>query len=125
MQLALLVLALLRKNIKLGISIGLQSSYCYFITLSQNFYDRKIIFFINIKYYIIYDIKFLASRFSHYQQNLHAQISIKLLLLLIGHRTLRKLNSTGDKYAHLPDIAGFLIKQESKVGMTIVLIIGN
>nr|XP_033197814.1 GPI ethanolamine phosphate transferase 2 [Bombus vancouverensis nearcticus] len=65
--------------------------------------------------------KFLRS---HYQQNLHAQISIKLLLLLIGHRTLRKLNSTGDKYAHLPDIAGFLIKQESKMGMTIVLIIG-
>lgn len=44
MQLALLVLALLRKNIKLGISIGLQPSYRYFITLLQNFYDRKIIF---------------------------------------------------------------------------------
>ncbi|KAF3420554.1 hypothetical protein E2986_01438 [Frieseomelitta varia] len=61
---------------------------------------------------------------SHYQRNLYAQISIKLFLLLIGHRILRKLNSTGDKYAHLPDIAGFLIKQESRLGMTIVLIAG-
>ncbi|KOX71550.1 GPI ethanolamine phosphate transferase 2 [Melipona quadrifasciata] len=60
--------------------------------------------------------------FSHYQRN--AQISIKLFLLLIGHRILRKLNSTGDKYAHLPDIAGFLIRQESRLGMTIVLIAG-
>ncbi|CAD1478308.1 unnamed protein product, partial [Heterotrigona itama] len=61
---------------------------------------------------------------SHYQRTLYAQISIKLFLLLIGHRILRKLNSTGDKYAHLPDIAGFLIKQENKLGMTIVLIAG-
>ncbi|OAD62584.1 GPI ethanolamine phosphate transferase 2 [Eufriesea mexicana] len=59
-----------------------------------------------------------------FQQCMHAQVCIKLLLLLIGHRILRKLNSTGDKYAHLPDIAGFLVEQQSKLGMTIVLVTG-
>ncbi|XP_076621223.1 phosphatidylinositol glycan anchor biosynthesis class G isoform X3 [Colletes latitarsis] len=58
----------------------------------------------------------------NYKQYLYAQTCIKLLLLLIGHRILRKINSTGDKYAHLPDIAGFLMEQESMLGMTIVLI---
>lgn len=43
---------------------------------------------------------------------------------MIGHRILRKLNSTGDKYAHLPDIAGFLLKQENILSMTIVLVTG-
>ncbi|CAL7933068.1 unnamed protein product [Xylocopa violacea] len=59
-----------------------------------------------------------------YQQHLDAQNCVKLLLLLIGHRILRKLNSTGDKYANLPDIAAFLIEQESMMGMTIVLVAG-
>ncbi|XP_032688057.1 GPI ethanolamine phosphate transferase 2 [Odontomachus brunneus] len=49
-------------------------------------------------------------------------LCIKLLLLLIGHRILRKLNSTGDKYAHLPDIAGWLKENDSKVGMTLLLL---
>ncbi|XP_043251717.1 GPI ethanolamine phosphate transferase 2 [Colletes gigas] len=60
--------------------------------------------------------------YRNYKQYLYAQTCIKLLLLLIGHRILRKLNSTGDKYAHLPDIAGFLMEQENMLGMTIVLI---
>ncbi|KOC61014.1 GPI ethanolamine phosphate transferase 2 [Habropoda laboriosa] len=70
--------------------------------------------------------KFFLHLRSHknYQQYVQAQICIKLLLLLIGHRILRKLNSTGDKYAHLPDIAGFLIEEETTLGMTIVLITG-
>ncbi|CAK9834102.1 GPI ethanolamine phosphate transferase 2 [Anthophora retusa] len=70
--------------------------------------------------------KFFLHLRSHknYQQYLQAQICIKLLLLLIGHRVLRKLNSTGDKYANLPDIAGFLIEEETTFGMTIILITG-
>ncbi|XP_066585138.1 GPI ethanolamine phosphate transferase 2 isoform X2 [Prorops nasuta] len=59
-----------------------------------------------------------------YRQLLCLQTCIKLLLLLIGHRILRKLNSTGDKYAHLPDISGWLTKQNSKFGATALLIIG-
>ncbi|XP_078036093.1 phosphatidylinositol glycan anchor biosynthesis class G [Augochlora pura] len=60
--------------------------------------------------------------YRNHKQYLYAQTCIKLILLLIGHRILRKLNSTGDKYAHLPDIAGFLLEQESKLGMTIILV---
>ncbi|KAG7210192.1 hypothetical protein KM043_011749 [Ampulex compressa] len=52
------------------------------------------------------------------------QLCIALLLLLIGHRILRKLNSTGDKYANLPDIADWLIEQENIVWMTLLLITG-
>lgn len=40
------------------------------------------------------------------------------------HRILRKLNSTGDKYAHLPDIAGWLKNDDSKAGMTLLLLAG-
>ncbi|XP_076764816.1 GPI ethanolamine phosphate transferase 2, catalytic subunit-like [Xylocopa sonorina] len=53
-----------------------------------------------------------------------AQNCLKLALLLAAHRILRKLNSTGDKYANLPDIAAFLIEQESSLAMTIVLVSG-
>ncbi|XP_076235195.1 phosphatidylinositol glycan anchor biosynthesis class G isoform X2 [Calliopsis andreniformis] len=60
--------------------------------------------------------------YRNFRQYLYAQTCIKLLLLLIGHRFLRKLNSTGDKYANLPDIARFLISQESKISMTFILI---
>lgn len=45
--------------------------------------------------------------------------------MLTGHRILRMLNSTGNKYNHLPDIAGHLMKEESKVNITIFVIIGN
>ncbi|KAK2580471.1 hypothetical protein KPH14_006212 [Odynerus spinipes] len=54
---------------------------------------------------------------------IHLWISIELLLLLIGHRILRMLNSTGNKYNHLPDIAGWLIKEESKITITTFVII--
>ncbi|XP_047344818.1 GPI ethanolamine phosphate transferase 2 isoform X2 [Vespa velutina] len=50
-------------------------------------------------------------------------ISIEILLLLIGHRIFRMLNSTGNKYNHLPDIAGYLMKEESKINITIFVII--
>ncbi|KZC05549.1 GPI ethanolamine phosphate transferase 2, partial [Dufourea novaeangliae] len=59
--------------------------------------------------------------YRNYKQYSNAQNCIKLLLLMIGHRILRKLNSTGDKYAHLPDIAGVLVEQESMLGMTVML----
>ncbi|XP_011874457.1 PREDICTED: GPI ethanolamine phosphate transferase 2 isoform X2 [Vollenhovia emeryi] len=52
----------------------------------------------------------------------HVQLCAKLLLLLIGHRVLRKLNSTGDKWAHLPDLARWLREDDSKVGMTFLLV---
>nr|XP_034180311.1 GPI ethanolamine phosphate transferase 2 [Osmia lignaria] len=69
--------------------------------------------------------KYLSDlQFYKNSQHLYARNCIKLFLLLVGHRVLRKLNSTGDKYAHLPDIAGFFIEQESMLGMTIVLVVG-
>ncbi|XP_011699289.1 PREDICTED: GPI ethanolamine phosphate transferase 2 isoform X2 [Wasmannia auropunctata] len=52
----------------------------------------------------------------------HVELSVKLLLLLIGHRVLRRLNSTGDKWAHLADIARWLKADDSKVGMTLLLL---
>lgn len=48
-----------------------------------------------------------------------------LLSLMIVHRVLRKLNSTGDKYAHLPDISGWLLNQNSTFAMTFILITGK
>jgi ethanolaminephosphotransferase len=54
--------------------------------------------------------------------------SLKMLILLIlsmvSHRVLRTLNSTGDKYAYLPDISGWLQDQDSNIGMTVILIFG-
>lgn len=38
------------------------------------------------------------------------------------HRVLRKLNSTGDKWAHLPDLARWLKEDDSKIGMTLLLL---
>jgi len=55
----------------------------------------------------------------------HVELCVKLLLLLIEHRVLRKLNSTGDKWAHLPDIARWLKEDDSKVGMTLLLLAGK
>ncbi|XP_029176896.1 GPI ethanolamine phosphate transferase 2 [Nylanderia fulva] len=52
----------------------------------------------------------------------HVELCAKLLLLLIGHRVLRKLNSTGDKWAHLSDIARWLKEDDSKIGMTLLLL---
>jgi ethanolaminephosphotransferase len=43
----------------------------------------------------------------------------------MNHRVLRLLNSTGDKYAHLPDIAGWLKKDDSKIGVTFLLLTGK
>ncbi|XP_020292494.1 GPI ethanolamine phosphate transferase 2 isoform X2 [Pseudomyrmex gracilis] len=53
----------------------------------------------------------------------HVKLSLKLLLLLIGHRVLRGLNSTGDKWAHLPDTADWLKEDSSKIGMTTLLLV--
>ncbi|XP_057323888.1 GPI ethanolamine phosphate transferase 2 isoform X2 [Microplitis mediator] len=49
----------------------------------------------------------------------------KILFLLITHRLLRKLNSTGNKYAHQPDINGWLkaLNQQSNIYMTFILLI--
>ncbi|XP_011630648.1 GPI ethanolamine phosphate transferase 2 isoform X2 [Pogonomyrmex barbatus] len=52
----------------------------------------------------------------------HVKVCVKLFLLLIGHRVLCKLNSTGDKWAHLPDIAHWLKEDDSKIGMTSLLL---
>ncbi|XP_018052891.1 PREDICTED: GPI ethanolamine phosphate transferase 2 [Atta colombica] len=47
---------------------------------------------------------------------------VMLLLLFLGHIFLRKLNSTGNKWAHLPDIAQWLKEDDSKIGMTLLLL---
>ncbi|XP_053996555.1 GPI ethanolamine phosphate transferase 2 isoform X1 [Hylaeus anthracinus] len=88
-----------------------QTWYFYWVTLLVLLlYNSATQFFLHLPSY------------RNYEQYSYAQTCIKLLLLLIGHRILRKLNSTGDKYAHLPDIAGFLAEQESMLSMTILLI---
>lgn len=107
----------------------------YIVTLPfyhEIFFKRFFIYTIVRKFFLLWNIKLFKAlnfrlyfSYKNYRQYLHVQIIIKLLLLLIGHRILRKLNSTGDKYAHLPDIAGFLLKQENILSMTIVLVIGN
>ncbi|XP_011308492.1 GPI ethanolamine phosphate transferase 2 [Fopius arisanus] len=42
----------------------------------------------------------------------------KVLILMTQHRILRKLNSTGNKYAHLPDIGGWMKDEESHLAMS-------
>lgn len=106
----------------------------YIVTLPfyhEIFFKRFFIYTIVRKFFLLWNIKLFKAlnfrlyfSYKNYRQYLHVQIIIKLLLLLIGHRILRKLNSTGDKYAHLPDIAGFLLKQENILSMTIVLVTG-
>ncbi|CAD6241866.1 GSCOCG00009347001-RA-CDS [Cotesia congregata] len=50
--------------------------------------------------------------------------NIKIIFLLILHRFLRKLNSTGNKYANLPDISGWLKESKySDIYMTLFVII--
>ncbi|XP_046746051.1 GPI ethanolamine phosphate transferase 2-like [Diprion similis] len=56
-----------------------------------------------------------------YGHSLQVNISIQLFLCLSAHAVLRQLNSTGDMYAHLPDIADWL-QQESKIYMSTLLI---
>ncbi|XP_017882282.1 GPI ethanolamine phosphate transferase 2 [Ceratina calcarata] len=68
--------------------------------------------------------KFFVHSRANDKKHFYKHIIVKLSLLLIGHRIFRKLNSTGDKYAHLPDIAGYLLEQENTLGMTIVLVSG-
>lgn len=52
-------------------------------------------------------------------------IAIEILFTLLGHRLLRTLNSTGDKYANLPDIADWLGDQDNNIAMTALLLGGN
>ncbi|CAL1678430.1 unnamed protein product [Lasius platythorax] len=61
-------------------------------------------------------------RYGNSRHPRHVKLCAKILLLLIGHRVLRKLNSTGDKWAHLPDIARWLKEDDSKIGMTFLLL---
>lgn len=67
-------------------------------------------------------ITFLICLFSEY---VRVDIGIKLLLVLLSHRFLRNLNSTGDKYAHLPDISDWLLDQNHKIGLSLFLILGT
>ncbi|XP_043281141.1 GPI ethanolamine phosphate transferase 2 [Venturia canescens] len=57
------------------------------------------------------------------RNNLSPKLGIEIMLSLILHRVLRKLNSTGNKYAHLPDIGNFLKNQEDNTAVTILLIV--
>lgn len=64
-------------------------------------------------------------RYRNSRHSRHVELCAKLLLVLIGHRVLRKLNSTGDKWAHLPDLARWLKEDDSKIGMTLLLLAGE
>ncbi|XP_063994998.1 GPI ethanolamine phosphate transferase 2 [Diachasmimorpha longicaudata] len=48
---------------------------------------------------------------------------MKILFLMTQHRVLRKLNSTGNKYAHLPDISNWIRGQESNLVMSLTVIL--
>lgn len=52
-------------------------------------------------------------------------MAVELFLCLLAHAVLRHLNSTGDMYAHLPDIADWLQQDESRISMTVLLISGK
>ncbi|KAJ8664807.1 hypothetical protein QAD02_006469 [Eretmocerus hayati] len=72
-------------------------------------------YWITVMTFLVYDItKRNGGRF-------HKGV-ICLILLMICHRVLRKLNSTGNKYAHLPDISDWFLNQESHLRMTSLLI---
>jgi ethanolaminephosphotransferase len=45
--------------------------------------------------------------------------------LLFLHRILRKWNQTGDKWASLPDVGDWLIQQEQRTYLSVVLLLGN
>jgi ethanolaminephosphotransferase len=45
--------------------------------------------------------------------------------LLFLHRILRKWNQTGDKWSSLPDVGDWLIQQERKPYLSVVLLLGN
>lgn len=45
--------------------------------------------------------------------------------LLFLHRILRKWNQTGDKWASLPDVGDWLIQQEQRIYLSVVLLLGN
>ncbi|XP_011503048.1 PREDICTED: GPI ethanolamine phosphate transferase 2 [Ceratosolen solmsi marchali] len=75
-------------------------------------------------YWITIIIFFTYDSLRNYTHKTSLKLLMLLLLLLISHRILRILNSTGDKYAHLPDISGWLRDQDSNIGMTVILIFG-
>lgn len=52
------------------------------------------------------------------------RLLLNWLGLLFLHRTLRKWNQTGDKWASLPDIGDWLIQKEQKTYLSIVLLLG-
>ncbi|XP_051156691.1 GPI ethanolamine phosphate transferase 2 [Leptopilina boulardi] len=80
-------------------------------------------FWVTCLVYGFYDIVFRCSsyRLSEYTR---VDIGIKLFLILLTHRFLRNLNSTGNKYAHLPDISDWLLDQNHKIGLSLFLILG-
>lgn len=45
--------------------------------------------------------------------------------LLFLHRILRKWNQTGDKWASLPDVGDWLVQQEHRAHLSVVLLFGN
>ncbi|XP_074094863.1 phosphatidylinositol glycan anchor biosynthesis class G isoform X2 [Cotesia typhae] len=68
---------------------------------------------------LIYCIKQKSKNITEENRN-----NIKIFFLLILHRFLRKLNSTGNKYANLPDISGWLKESKySDIFMTLLVII--
>lgn len=49
----------------------------------------------------------------------------KWIVLLILHRILRKLNQTGDKWSHIPDIGDWLVLPENKLLLSAVFSLGK
>ncbi|XP_026284585.1 GPI ethanolamine phosphate transferase 2 isoform X1 [Frankliniella occidentalis] len=66
-------------------------------------------------------ILFFSSSFSDPKFSFH---QFQLFSIMLGHRILRKLNQTGDKWASLPDIADWLEMTDNKVILSYVFSFG-
>ncbi|XP_033215579.1 GPI ethanolamine phosphate transferase 2-like [Belonocnema kinseyi] len=85
----------------------------------QTWYYFWVTYFVFAFYDIV--VRCATYRLSEYCR---VDAGIKMLLLLLAHRILRNLNSTGDKHAHLPDIADWLLDENHKIGLLLFFILG-
>lgn len=51
------------------------------------------------------------------------KLLVSLIVVLILNRFLRKLNQTGDKWSHLPDIGNYLVETNQKPYLSVILLL--
>ncbi|XP_044021004.1 GPI ethanolamine phosphate transferase 2 [Aphidius gifuensis] len=73
--------------------------------------------------FLIYTMYYHVKKINYHLADINGDnLIILILTLAIVHRIFRKLNSTGNKYAHLPDIKNWLEANDSNITMTLLLI---